>query len=187
MVAPDEKKTKSVGFVLWRRLNYLTNRLTSTESSCWCDRKQRASCLQYQLKPILRWCASVSLCFFASKVDSKCSWIRYLWLLQRDTTEGTSCSCSTKRLRQESYNCAAGALDLAHLIGRCCLPPRWHWRTRGRRRAGWPAGTTYCSGGWNRWLLSGSAGSSRSPGALPPELSPPLHLEDKRSGRRPER
>ena len=37
--------------------------------------------------------------------------------------------------------------DWTHLTGRCCPPLRWRWRTRGRRKAGWPAGTTYCSGG----------------------------------------
>lgn len=55
--------------------------------------------------------------------------------------------CRTIWMAGKSYNCAAGVGNLAHLTGRCCLPRRWHWRTRGRRRAGWPAGTTYCSVG----------------------------------------
>lgn len=52
-----------------------------------------------------------------------------------------------KWLRLRKHNCPARAGDLAHLTGRCCPPPRWRWRTHGRRRAGWPEGTTYCSGG----------------------------------------
>lgn len=59
-----------------------------------------------------------------------------------------------------------------YLTDKCCLLLRWHWRTRGRRKAGWRADTTCCSGGWSRWLQWESAGSCRWPAALRPTLSP---------------
>lgn len=59
-----------------------------------------------------------------------------------------------------------------YLTGRYYLPLKWQRRTRGRRKEGWPGGTTCCSGGWSKWRLSVSAGSFQWPVALPPALSP---------------
>lgn len=71
-----------------------------------------------------------------------------------------------------------------YLTGRYYPLLKWQRRTRGHRKASWPGGTTCCSGGWSKWLLSASAGSSQWPAAPLPALSPLPPLQDRHSKKR---